>query len=321
MNIAQHSDRRFRGEIGIGSIVHDEPEWRRPRLLVDGADVPGKVVASRWIDLRAEKREVAAEIEGDYHTIGISLKTTTVSASVAGRVIHDGPIAAGALQVSGPAQPTRATFRGPCDVLHLHVSNRFLAECYEEARERPLNDDIRLRDPCFARDPLVEQFGRALTQADSCGSSFGALHAEGIILAIVSHMLASHSSEPLWRGRRATALAKWRLRRAIDYVESHIDQAISLSDFAASAGLSRMYFANQFRVSTGMRPHEYLLLRRIEKSQELMLSSRSPLVDIALSVGFQSQSHFSTVFKRIVGDTPNRWRSERCRECQPCASA
>jgi AraC-like DNA-binding protein len=77
---------------------------------------------------------------------------------------------------------------------------------------------------------------------------------------------------------------------------------------AAVAGLTRMHFAAQFRAATGMRPHDFLLQRRIDRARRLLRDPKLALVDVALSVGFQTQAHFTTVFKRFAGDTPNRWR-------------
>jgi AraC-like DNA-binding protein len=109
---------------------------------------------------------------------------------------------------------------------------------------------------------------------------------------------------------RRTPLPKWRLRRAFDYIESHLGEPITLPDLAASTGLTRMHFAGQFRAATGVRPHEYLVSRRIARARELLATSKETLVDVALSVGFQNQAHFTTVFKRVVGETPSRWRRE-----------
>jgi AraC-like DNA-binding protein len=89
---------------------------------------------------------------------------------------------------------------------------------------------------------------------------------------------------------------------------ANLAEPICLADIAAATGLSRMHFAAQFRVATGLRPHEYLLQRRIEHAQALLLTSRLPLVEIALEVGFKTQAHFTTVFARLVGETPNVWR-------------
>jgi transcriptional regulator GlxA family with amidase domain len=94
---------------------------------------------------------------------------------------------------------------------------------------------------------------------------------------------------------------------------ANLAEPISLADIANAAGLSRMHFAAQFRVATGVRPHEYLLQRRIERAQQLLLNSRLPLVEIAFDVGFKTQAHFTTVFAQLVGETPKVWR-QRNRE-------
>jgi transcriptional regulator GlxA family with amidase domain len=52
-----------------------------------------------------------------------------------------------------------------------------------------------------------------------------------------------------------------------------LDKPVSLADVASSAGLTRMHFAAQFRAATGLRPHEYLLRRRIERAQEMILGT------------------------------------------------
>jgi AraC-like DNA-binding protein len=108
-----------------------------------------------------------------------------------------------------------------------------------------------------------------------------------------------------------STLAPWRLRRATDYIDAHLGEKMSLADVASASGLSRMHFAALFRASTGLRPLKYVQRRRIEHAQETLANSDMPVVDIALSVGFQSQAHFSTVFKRLVGESPVRWRQRQ----------
>jgi AraC family transcriptional regulator len=93
---------------------------------------------------------------------------------------------------------------------------------------------------------------------------------------------------PAATSRRRTPLQKWRMKRVI--------------------GLTRMHFAAQFRAATGRRPHDFVLQRRIDRARELLGDPELALVDVALSVGFQTQAHFTTVFKRFAGETPHRWR-------------
>jgi len=112
--------------------------------------------------------------------------------------------------------------------------------------------------------------------------------------------------------KRAVAeLPKWRLMRVLKYIDANIGEPIALANLAAAAGLSRMYFAKQFRAATGIRPHDYVLRKRIERAQQMLAAKPAALVDIALSVGFQTQAHFTTVFKKFVGNTPCQWRREQ----------
>jgi AraC family transcriptional regulator len=117
---------------------------------------------------------------------------------------------------------------------------------------------------------------------------------------------------PANTGKPAGArLSDRRLMRVLAYIDGHIGELITLANLAAAAGLSRMYFARQFRAATGVRPHEFVLRRRVERAQQLLTSTPDPVVDVALSVGFQTQAHFTTVFKKVVGNTPRQWRREQ----------
>jgi AraC family transcriptional regulator len=113
---------------------------------------------------------------------------------------------------------------------------------------------------------------------------------------------------------RAAPLPKWRLQRAFDYVDANVGRAVALPDLARSAGLSRMHFARQFRSATGLRPHQYILQRRIEHAKQLLLVQGIPPVEVALRVGFRSQAHFTNVFRALVGQPPGAWRACQSRE-------
>ena len=161
-------------------------------------------------------------------------------------------------------------------------------------------------------DPVVQRLSRALEAAEDSHDGFGNLYADAVRLAIVTRLLTLRSDpqpdpdEPA--ARSTAALSKWRWKRVVEYVDSHLDETITLADMAAVAGLSRMYFAAQFRAATGIRPHEFLLRRRIDRAKQMLIETEMTLVDVALSVGFQNQAHFTTVFGRFVGETPYRWR-------------
>ena len=131
-------------------------------------------------------------------------------------------------------------------------------------------------------------------------------------LAVIMRSAQGVRWAPIPRLHRALAsggLTKWRLGRILTYIDQHICKSIALATLAEVAGLSKMYFAAQFRAATGCRPHECILRKRIERAQQMLRDTAEPLVSIALTVGFQSHAHFSTVFKRFVGLSPYQWRA------------
>lgn len=126
---------------------------------------------------------------------------------------------------------------------------------------------------------------------------------------MLTELQTDHEARPELLRAKVNALPKWRLRRVERHIAAHFERSISLSELANVAGLSRMHFAAQFRAATGYRPREYLLNHRIEHAKSLLTTTERPLAEIALAVGFSTQAHFSTVFKRISGETPARWRA------------
>jgi AraC family transcriptional regulator len=166
-------------------------------------------------------------------------------------------------------------------------------------------------------DPVMRSLSDALAATEAAHHPHSAILADALRLAI----LTRRASRPTAvernetdqaddeRCRSVRSLQKWRLKRVLQYVDENLAGKITLQQLAAVAGLSRMHFAAQFRAAVGMRPHDYLLNRRIDRAQELLRRADVSLVDVALTVGFQTQAHFTTVFKRFVGDTPYQWRS------------
>jgi AraC family transcriptional regulator len=298
-----------RGPMHPKNIVVDEPEWRVLRPTCATALTTSRVIATRWHASSDRTLEFRAETTADYHVVKIVLRTMNIRFSVSGRTVQDGITTAGMVHVTEPAVSVRCLFRGPYDVLHLYVPNTLIAECARGLSGHHV--PILYSEAVPRKDIVIDSLGRALLEANRVGGSFGQTYADCISMAIVARLLASASRVATSERSRGSKLAQWRLKRAIDYVEARLDEPVSLADVASSAGLTRMHFAAQFRAATGLRPHEYLLRRRIERAQELLVGTGMPLVDVALSVGFHNQSHFTSVFKRYAGQPPRAWRESR----------
>jgi AraC family transcriptional regulator len=159
----------------------------------------------------------------------------------------------------------------------------------------------------------VDQLSRVLRTAGIDIRKLDRNAENAVRLAVMANLVEAlaPSVTDLGKTRGVATLPKWRLMRVLAYIEANIGERITLANLAATAGLSRMYFAKQFRATTGMRPHEFVLRKRIERAQRMLAETSEALVDIALSVGFQTQAHFTTVFKKIAGYTPYQFRREQ----------
>ena len=103
----------------------------------------------------------------------------------------------------------------------------------------------------------------------------------------------------------------WQTRRVIAHVEANLSRRIHVRELARILGLSASHFCRAFKCSFGAAPRDYVLRRRVEVAQALMLTTSEPLSSIAASCGLCDQQHFTRSFRRIVGETPSTWRRTR----------
>lgn len=109
----------------------------------------------------------------------------------------------------------------------------------------------------------------------------------------------------------ARTLAPWQLDRAIKLLLSATSTGCSVETLARACGLSPSHFAHAFKASTGVPPHRWLLLHRVQRAREMMESTTESLSAIATSCGFADQSHLSRSFRSVMGRSPAAWRRER----------
>ncbi len=105
-------------------------------------------------------------------------------------------------------------------------------------------------------------------------------------------------------------LGPWQKRRATELLSENLSGRIRLSQVAQECGLSISHFARSFKASFGVSTHRWLVQRRIERSQDLLIHTRESLSDIAEQAGFADQAAFTRTFHQIVGVSPGRWRRD-----------
>lgn len=178
--------------------------------------------------------------------------------------------------------------------------------------ELPLPDedaDCRARGSVFMQRltsrliDLLESADRTLPRAD------GGARAYIRTATLLLHRGRAIPPERL-DSRYATqgGMARWQILRVTRYVETNLTCRMTVDDIAAQTGFHRSHFSRVFRSVTGESPHSYLVRRRLERAQELMLCTEQTLAQIALDCGMADQAHLTRLFRRHVGETPACWR-------------
>ena len=102
------------------------------------------------------------------------------------------------------------------------------------------------------------------------------------------------------------------LYRRVIQAKRHIDQfymhRLDLTHIADEASFSKFHFLRLFRKIVGLTPHQYLTAVRIERAKSLLMAGM-PVTEACLSVGFESTSSFTGLFKRVTGQTPVMYRA------------
>jgi AraC family transcriptional regulator len=101
---------------------------------------------------------------------------------------------------------------------------------------------------------------------------------------------------------------RW-MARVTDFLHDRYQEHISLGEIASTVGVHPVHLARQFRRYEGCTIGEYIRRLRIELACRKLRVSNESLSAIAAGVGFADQSHFSRIFKNIVGITPAQYRA------------
>ena len=166
--------------------------------------------------------------------------------------------------------------------------------------------------PRFAiTDPLLEQLAIAIANALRDGTEDG-LYVDSIAQMMAAHLARTHSnrSRPTRMPAAPAGISGRKMRRLLDLIEEHLDGDLSLERLAAEVEISPLYLPRAFKAAFGQPPHQYILSRRIERAKELLRDTSTPIADVALAVGFSSQSHLSNWFLRTVGVSPASYRRQ-----------
>lgn len=100
------------------------------------------------------------------------------------------------------------------------------------------------------------------------------------------------------------------IRRSIDYIYDNLHRQLTVAELAEKAGLSTGYYSRLFVKETGMNVNQFINDAKIQTAKNMLKYSDYSIMDISVSLGYSSQSTFSSTFKKMTGLTPKVYRDK-----------
>jgi AraC family transcriptional regulator len=208
----------------------------------------------------------------------------------------------------------RAVFYDRQATLHVYVPTALVDHVMVTSGYSATPQVVELIDPKCMHDPAIERIAHEMLAEMRDEQPLSRLRVDALGQDLVIQLLRRHSnlrgSRPLAPEQARGGLAPRRLNQVTDFLEAHLTEDVSLAQLASVAGLSETHFCRAFKQATGLPAHQYLLHRRIERARGMLRDRDVSLVEVALRLGFSSQSHFTSHFRRLTGTTPARYRDE-----------
>jgi AraC family transcriptional regulator len=142
------------------------------------------------------------------------------------------------------------------------------------------------------------------------GCPMGKLYGESLSLALTAYLSGRYASSSRETDNLKPKLSLSQVRRVQDFIHANLSDDLTVSKLASVVDLSPHYFSCLFKNTIGITPHRYVLNKRIRESRNLLTKRHVSILDVAMTLGFASQSHFTDVFRKVTGTTPKRFRQE-----------
>ena len=233
-----------------------------------------------------------------------------LSSSSAKKECHPVFILLGGVVYSTYKRGPAIALRNPFDTLVLHVTQAALDEI-AYAHRMPRAEPLAWTFGHF--DPVVLNLGQTLVSSLEQPNHVSKIFLDHVLHALNCHLVCSYGGVRISAPHSRGGLSAQQMRSATDFLEAHLVGNIGLQQVADACGLSLSHFARAFKQTFRRSPYNWLIERRVDRAKELMMTSRLPLMDIAIRCGFADQSALNRSFKRIHGITPGIWRRKTIR--------
>ena len=172
-----------------------------------------------------------------------------------------------------------------------------------------LRVQIELRPQAFADDKFLARLALALERDIFDGHPIGPAYGESITTTLAAHLIRNFSTRSIVLPNGSGGFSKHIQAKIRDYIHSNLHRPLHLAELAKLVQMEMLAFQRAFKRAFAMPPHRYILRVRVEHAISLVAKTSLPLVEIALTCGFSSQSHMTTMFRRLAGHSPTNYRA------------
>jgi AraC family transcriptional regulator len=239
------------------------------------------------------------------HQVGISFSSHVhAGAERNGRGTHL-DIPAGAMFANGPDEIVWSDVCEPSESLEIYPDLDLLRSVFEPDLA------VEIRPATAVHDATMLGIAAVLKRTHVNGADLDRMQASTLAQRLVTHLADHHCLDRPRRPRRTGRLDRSLVDRIRDLIEDRLGEPLVLDDLATEASLSTFHFARAFKTSTGMAPHEFVTMRRMERAKSLLLATHDSVPTIAYAVGYSNVSHFRRLFRRHTGFAPSDLRTLR----------
>lgn len=214
-------------------------------------------------------------------------------------------VRAGHISIMPAEMPYETHWQCGAEILILCLQPQLMASIAEEL---VIGDRVEITEHWTANDLLMQQLGLGLRTELRKGSPTP-LYVDAFATVLATHLLRQYSTAKQRSLKPVERLSSAQLAHVATYIDENLESKLSLAELAQVANMNLYRFARAFKQSIGVSPHQHVLKQRIERAKFLLATTNLTLQDIAYQLGFSSQSHFTTAFRRSVGVTPKAFRA------------
>lgn len=176
---------------------------------------------------------------------------------------------------------------------------------------RSLDVDQPIAALAGQRDDFLHQALRQLEFASANQDDLSLMLSQSLAETIRLHLWKTYSeggSAKMRQTSKALGMDPVTTRKLKEYIHDHLSDRLSLNAMANLAGLTTHQFLARFRQMFGSSPMQYVIQKRLQHAQHLLLTTRKDITTIALDSGFSSHSHLTSCFRQHLGCSPSLFR-------------